>query len=290
MATRILQQVRDAISDLNPQDVRNSAERLVRVRLVASTSRSYAAMEDFLAPATISRKKREEIFGALFREGDPGAPEECDVEIYEEGLPRPDGCFVFLRAQPGLAVEEILREREDQGLALARMFPAFRPGVTGKVMLTIARENAMFAIATALPNLAPGLTLPWTLPEAASDTAVLTVNQVRMAFLLAAASDRPVGYREQKKEIAGIIAGAFGWRTMARELAGKIPFGAGVIPKAAIAFAGTYVAGLSLERLYRVGYGLTREERRLAYGEAIARGRQVAATFIDSWKAKRRAG
>jgi hypothetical protein len=290
MATSILQQVRDAISDLNPQEVRGAAERLVRVRLVAAGSGGYAAMEDFLAPATVSREKREEIFQALYREDDAGQPEEFDLEIYEEGLPRPTSSYIFRREQPDLIIDEILREREGLGLALARAFPAFRPAVTGKVMLTIAKENAMFAIATALPNLAPGLQLPWSIPEVASDTAVLTVNQVRMAFLLAAASDRPVGYREQKKEIAGIIAAAFGWRSVARELSGKIPFGAGVVPKAAIAFAGTYVAGLSLERLYRLGYGLTREERRLAYNAAIERGRRVAATFIDSWKAKRQAG
>ncbi|MGH9675413.1 MAG: hypothetical protein ACRD44_19755, partial [Bryobacteraceae bacterium] len=57
-------------------------------------------------------------------------------------------------------------------------------------------------------------------------------------------------------------------------------FGAGLIPKAAIAFAGTYVMGLSLERIYRLGYGLTRAERRLAYGEALLRGRQVASALI----------
>ena len=51
-------------------------------------------------------------------------------------------------------------------------------------------------------------------------------------------------------------------RAIARELIGKVPFGGGLIPKAAIAYAATFALGLSMERLYRLGYGFTRDERR----------------------------
>jgi hypothetical protein len=102
-----------------------------------------------------------------------------------------------------------------------------------------------------------------------------------MAFLLAAASDRDVGYREQSREIASIVLGAFGWRALARELVGKIPMGGGLIPKAAIAYAGTRVVGLSLERFYRVGAAYTREERRQAYVDALERGKTYAASVLD---------
>jgi hypothetical protein len=84
-----------------------------------------------------------------------------------------------------------------------------------------------------------------------------------------------VGYREQKAQIAGIVAGAFGWRAIARELVGKIPLGGGLIPNAAGAFAGTYVVGLGLEKVNRTGARLTREERREAYADAFARGREA---------------
>ena len=46
------------------------------------------------------------------------------------------------------------------------------------------------------------LSLPWAIGEFASDTAFITANQLRMGFFLAAASDRPIGYREQKGEVA----------------------------------------------------------------------------------------
>ena len=97
----------------------------------------------------------------------------------------------------------------------------------------IAKENALFSLATALPDIVPFISLPWALGEFASDTAFLTANQIRMAFLLAAANDRDVGYHEQRGEIASIILGAFGWRALARELVGKIPWGGGLVPKAA---------------------------------------------------------
>jgi len=108
----------------------------------------------------------------------------------------------------------------------------------------------------------------------------LTANQIRMAFYLSAASDRQVGYREQKSEIASIVAGAFGWRALARELIGKVPFGGGLLPKAGIAYAGTFAVGVSLERLYRLGYGFSRDERKAVYEEAYEHGRQIAGMLL----------
>lgn len=154
----------------------------------------------------------------------------------------------------------------------------------------IAKENALFALATAIPDIVPLISLPWAVGEFASDTAFLTANQIRMAFLLAAANDRDVGYHEQRGEIATIVLGAFGWRTLARELVGKIPWGGGLIPKAAIAYAGTRVAGMSLERFYRLGKAYTRAERRLAYEDALARGRHLVSGFVEGFQQRNRLG
>ena len=148
----------------------------------------------------------------------------------------------------------------------------------------IAKENALFALATALPDIIPFISLPWAMGEFASDTAFLTANQIRMAFLLAAANDRDIGYHEQRGEIASIILGAFGWRALARELVGKIPWGGGLVPKAAIAYAGTRVVGLSLERYYRLGKAYTRAERRLAYQDALERGKHIVGGLIEGFQ------
>jgi hypothetical protein len=216
---------------------------------------------------------------AVYRPGDPGTPPQFDLVLHEEGVTTPPGAFTFHLHDPGRTVAEIIEEREDLGLALARNFPPFRAAVVERIIDTIAKENALFALATAVPNLA-FLQFPWAAGEFASDTAVLTMNQIRMAFLIGAASDREIGYGEQKGEIGSIISGAFGWRAIARELAGKIPFGGGLIPKGAIAWAGTYVVGLSLDRFNRIGYGLDRSERRNAYRVALERGKEVARILV----------
>jgi hypothetical protein len=117
--------------------------------------------------------------------------------------------------------------------------------------------------------------------EFASDTAFLTMNQVRMAFLIAGASDREVGYMQQKSEIAMVIGSAFGWRALARQLVGKIPFGGGLIGKAAISYAGTKVLGMSLDHYYSIGFTYTRDERDRLYADAFRQGRQAALKVLQ---------
>lgn len=282
MASHIFQQIRKALNNLNPGDVRKLAERQVTIGLAASSSEALAAIEDFFVPPTVSYRRRQELVSVIHRIGEPDAPSRFDVEIIEEGLPAAPGCFQFSMRDPERIIREILQEREELALALARLLPPFRKPVTQRIIRDVARENAGFSLLTALPDILPGvLSLPWAAGEFASDTTVLTVNQVRMAFSLAAASDRKVGYIEQKAQIASIIAGAFGWRALARQLMAKIPLGGGLIPKAAVAYAGTYVVGTGLERFYGRGYGLTRAERKLAYRKALEDGRDLARLLLE---------
>jgi hypothetical protein len=288
MSTQILRQIRQAVEQLNPNEVRESAEQLIWVRLNATSEETYRAIERVFCPPGVSRGKQLEIQKALYRRGEAGVPDEPHVDIYELGMNVPKGGFVFDPAHPPQLIADILRQLDDIGLALARSFPPFHKPVTDKIIFNVSKENATFALATALPDIMPGVALPWAVPEMVSDASVLTVNQIRMAFLLAAASDRPVGYREQKAEIGSIIAGCFGWRALARQLISKVPMGGGIIPKAGIAFAATYVEGMSLERFYRVGYGFSRGERKLAYGEALAKGKDVAMAVMDALRPSRR--
>ena len=281
----MLREIKQAISNLRPDEVRKTANRSLAVGLVASSAAGYQAMEKFFAPLDMSRDRRAEVLAMLHRAGDPGIPRRFDLVLYEHQLPRAENAFTFYSYDQARTVKEVLDQRSELGLALARHFFPFRKRVVNEVMYMIARENAYFALATALPNIVPNLVeLPWAIGEFASDTAFLTMNQIRMAFLIAAASDSPIGYREQKAEIASIITGAFGFRAIARELIGKIPFGGGLIPKAAVAFAGTYVMGLSLERYHRVGYGFTREERQREYQEALRHGKNVAEVLLAGIK------
>lgn len=287
MPTRILSEVRAALSALNPADVREIADRPVRLGLVASCGEAFAVMEDFLAPPTQSQEKRVTSLQSVYRIGEDAAPGEVDIILAEEGMPADyENAFVFNSRHPNYTVQDVIDANEPLHLPLARRFAPFLNEVADEIIGKIARENALFSLATALPSaLAGWVSAPWAMGEFASDTTVLTGNQIRMAFLLAAASDRDPGYAEQKSEIASLIAGAFGFRAIARTLASKIPLGGGLIPKAAIAFAGTWVVGKSLERLYRLGYHLSREERGDALSEAYERGKFIASAMIDAWRA-----
>jgi hypothetical protein len=162
-------------------------------------------------------------------------------------------------------------------LALGRTLPQFREPVARRIVQRVSKENALFALVTALPNMLPSfIELPWALGEFATDTAFLTMNQIRMALMMAALNDRETGYGEQKIQIATIVGGAFGWRALARELVGKIPLGGGLIPKAGIAFAGTWLVGMGLERVNRTGVLLTRQEKKQTFAEGFGRGTEVA--------------
>jgi len=272
-----MKQVRAAFSLLNPSGIRELAQRRIDVGLVASTNAGYAEMEDFLIPPGVRHEIRLLLLETLHRAGETGAGGNVDLVLYEAGLPVPPGAFRFDRDDPQRTVTEILHAHDDLSLALACQYPSLRQVVADRIVKAVSWENTLFALATALPNVVPNLfELPWAVGEFASDTVFLTANQVRMAFMIAAACGKEVGFAEQKIELASIAAGAFGWRAIARELAGKIPLGGGLIPKGAIAYAGTFVVGKGLERYHHSRAPLTKAQRDELYTEAYEQGRSVA--------------
>src|SRR5579872_382713 len=281
MALNFFASLKQAISNLNPQDIRDQVERPLRIGLHASSEGSFRQMEEFFLPKRVSEAKRLELNGVFVRAANG---QSHDLDIYAPELSRPPYAFSFSPAYLDRMIREIITRRQDLSLILARNVYPFRDPVVRWIIAKISRENALFSLATAIPDVVPLISLPWAVGEFASDTVVLTANQFRMAFFLAAASDRPIGYREQKAEIASIFAGAFGWRAIARELVGKIALGGGWVPRGAIAYAGTRVVGMSIERYYRIGYGYTEEERRLAYEKAVGRGKTIAGAVITGIK------
>jgi hypothetical protein len=282
MSLHVLKEIRSAVVNLSPHEVQAAAERPLAIGLVASSSAGFDAMEEFLLPPDrISELKRAQSSFLLHRSTSPELPEHFDAVIYEEGLACPENAFTFYAQDPHRTVHEMLVQRDELGLALSRNFPPFRQPVVDRIIHNVSRDNALFAVVTALPDIIPSIIeLPWSIGEFASDTAFITMNQIRMMFLIAAASDKPIGYSLQKTEIATLVTGAFGWRALARELVGKLPFGGGLIPKGAIAFAGTYVVGLGLDRFHRLGYGLTSRERRESYQAALERGKGIVEVVL----------
>jgi hypothetical protein len=280
MALALIKQIRQLINDLNPEEVRHDAEHPLAVALHAPTPDALLAMEAYFCPPSLSQAKRAEVIEILHSAQKP------DIEIYDSSIPCPRGAFLFDREHPELCLRTILKRKPELELSLARHLHPFRDIVVRSIIARISKENALFSICTALPDIVPIISLPWAIGEFASDTAFLTMNQVRMTFMIAAASDHPIGYREQKAELGSILAGAFGFRAVARELVGKIPYGGGLLPKAGIAYAGTRVVGMSMDHLYKSGYSFTQDERKVAYEEAYEKGKDFASGMLKKLRGK----
>ncbi|MEO8596995.1 MAG: hypothetical protein ABI759_27000 [Candidatus Solibacter sp.] len=277
---KLMKQAKAALSLLSADEIQSQAARPLHFGLVADGSSAYAEMEEFLVPAALPREEWRLRMAQVHRASDADVRADVDIVLYEPGLPCPSGSYSFRRDHPEQTIAEILADKGDFDLALGRQFPAFRHAVVDRIIHMMSRENALFAVATALPNVVPSfIELPWAFGEFASDTAFLTANQVRMAFQIAAACGKQVGLSPQKAAVVGIAAGAFGWRALARELAGKIPLGAGLIPKGAIAYAGTYLAGKGLEMVHLHNGQPSSAQREQYYQEGLQHGRSFARTL-----------
>jgi hypothetical protein len=273
MPLSVLKDIRKVYAGLNADEIRGAAAQDLNIGLMASNPESYRRMEEFLARFCGDVVAQDQALRAVHPVN--GSSRRFDFVLCEPGVPVPANGYLFDAGDQESLISAILSDHQKLETALARTFPVFRAAATARIIRRVARENAFFSLVTALPNIVPSLLeLPWAVGEFATDTAFLTMNQIRMALMLAAMHGRPVGYIEQKAAIATIVAGAFGWRAIARELVGKIPLGGGLIPKAAVAFGGTYVVGLGLDKLNRTGSGLSRQERRDAYADAFGKGRE----------------
>jgi len=279
---RIIKQARAAFSLLNPDEVRNQARRPVHIGLVAADAPAYAEMEDFLLPSDLPRDLSAGNVAQLHRAGDPEAPESVDLVLYHHAVPPGKDAYTLDPRNPQATISRILSEHEDLALPLARQYPGFRAPYLESLIHSVARENALFAIATALPNIVPSLVeLPWVFGEFASDTAFLTANQVRMAFVISAACGGDSGFSHQKAEVLSIVGGAFGFRALARELVSHIPLGGGLIPKGAIAYAGTYAVGKSLEYYHHGNRHYDKDQRVEVYRRGLERGKDVATSLAE---------
>ncbi len=282
MPLSVLKDIRRIYAGLNADEIRGAAYHDLKVGLMAGTEEEYQAMEQFLAPRGMDPRARADALRTIHRvDGTP--PARFDFVLCAPEVPLPANGYRFDPSDTGSTAKTIVSGHYPLELSIARNYPLFRRAAAERIVHRVSRENALFSLVTALPNVVPSIIdLPWAVGEFATDTAFLTMNQIRMALLMAALHGQTVGYTEQKGQIAAIAAGAFGWRALARELVGKIPLGGGLIPKAAVAFAGTYVVGLGLEKVNRTGTGLSKLEKKDAWASAFAHGKEVVSELAPT--------
>ena len=187
----------------------------------------------------------------------------------------PDGLLIYAIQDIGgweFTLDRILEDRPDLSLALARNFPVFRRRVASRIIAETATANAQFALITGVTAAFPllGALLPIS---ALSDILALTKNQAMMVLRLAAAYGLSLDYKSRLKEVGPVLANAFGWRAVAREVVGALPFG-GFIAKGVISYAGTVAVGKAAQAYYETGEKITGAQARKYYLEAYEAGRE----------------
>ena len=160
-------------------------------------------------------------------------------------------------------------------LALARHLPAFRPSVSRGLIDDTAVANAVYSASSGILQINPVVGIPLTL----ADLFVLTKNQALLAYKVALAMGMTADFRHIMPQLAAVLGSGFLYRQIARTLVGIIP-GWGILPKVAIAFAGTYATGEAIYRWCATGEQLAGEALRQTYDTALARGKSVAAGLL----------
>ena len=212
------------------------------------------------------------------------------IALNHDTLDAPGGIPLYATQLLGgweATLERILEDRPDLHLALARRFPLFRKAVVNRIIQQTAMANAQFSLLTGVTSAFPILSV--LLPvNALSDIVVLTKNQMMMTLRIAAAYGLPIDYQSRMKEIVPLIGNAVGWRSIAREVTGMIPF-VGFAAKASIAYAGTVTLGKSVAVYYETGQSLTSQQAKRLYQDAYAQSRDRVKGLIGSLR-KRKSG
>jgi len=172
-------------------------------------------------------------------------------------------------------VPAVLRLVPGRELALARALPLFRQPVIQQLIEDTAFTNASYSLTTGLVEIIPALDIPFNV----TDMVMLTKNQAIMAYKVALAMGLPADWRETLPQLAAVVGGGFLWRQIARQLVGLIPAW-GIVPKVAVAYAGTRVTGLAVYHWATTGEKLTPEALKALYRQALDQGRDLARRLI----------
>jgi uncharacterized protein (DUF697 family) len=138
---------------------------------------------------------------------------------------------------PVARIAELMAERADERAYMwAARLPALRKAVVEQTIRKFARQNGILGVAIFVPG---------------ADMPVLTLNQIRMVFRIAAAYGEQVD-RDRALEILAVIGAGLGFRAVAREALGFIP-GVGWAIKGGIAYAGTQALGKAAVAYFEAG-------------------------------------
>jgi uncharacterized protein (DUF697 family) len=174
-----------------------------------------------------------------------------------------------------LATEVLRQLPSELQLAAARRLPGLRAMYARELINNTSFSNASYALATGIPEQIPVISIPF----AAADMLVLTKNQAMLTYRLALAYGAPPGFQERLTEVIPVIGSGFLWRQLARSLIGLIPVW-GLVPKVAVAYAGTYTTGVAAWRWFERGELTSTDQLRRISQDALKLGQQRASEIV----------
>src|SRR5579884_2125683 len=293
------------LKSVSVAEIAKEANRPLSVAIVGPSERRQEAIQMLFGtgePGQSTEEKARALPDSPFVQGFDNMTEEAlfprqpgvfdfviDVGAGRKGAP--EGTQIYSVAELGgweNTLDRILENRPDLMLSLARNFPVFRRRVAQRIVGQTAMTNAQFALVTGIAEAIP-ITAVLLPVNSLSDIVILTKNQIMMVLRLAAAYGLSVDYKSRLKELAPILANAFGWRAVARELVGAIPF-VGFIPRAMIAYAGTITVGKAAQLYYETGETVTTSQLRRFYQEAYEASREKVRALAESLRSGRGGG
>jgi len=141
------------------------------------------------------------------------------------------------RPLPVDRIAELVASLTDEtGYALAARLPVVREAVVEAIVRRFARQNGVLGVAIFIPG---------------ADFPVLTLNQLRMVFRIAAAHGEEID-RERIPEVLAVVGAGLGFRTVAREALGFVP-GLGWAIKGGVAYVGTKALGKAATAYFEQG-------------------------------------
>ena len=161
-------------------------------------------------------------------------------------------------------------------LALGRHFPLFRLLIARRLISESCIANATYSLGSGIAEIVPVLDLPLNV----TDMLVLTKGQALLVYKLGLALGLPRDWQYYLGEFGGVLGGGFLWRQLARSLVGLVP-GWGILPKVAIAYAGTYVVGEVVLQWYLTGRHVSTQQMRDMYRQAFLQGKELAARLVQ---------
>ena len=160
-------------------------------------------------------------------------------------------------------------------LGLGRYFPLFRIPIAHYLINDTCFSNTAYALSTGLAEIVAVLDIPITI----ADSIILTKSQAFLVYKLGLALGYSTRWQDYIAEFSGVLGGGFVWRQIARSLVGLIPIW-GIIPKTAIAYAGTFVVGNVVLQWYLTGKQVSGKQMQILYVQARERGKSLASNLL----------